>query len=68
MVYIIPTTNPKGDPQCPVDGTQVSREGEFCSATCWEEFHVTMYELEVAIIDMEYLPLQEQPWYGRDHG
>lgn len=52
---------------CPICEESVKREGEFCSSKCYEQFHRTVYDLGYPV-EMLYLTLTEQPWYGRDHG
>lgn len=65
---IVATTDKYGEPQCPMCTAWVDREGEFCSARCFDEFHVVLHEMGVPLVDMNYLDLYEQSWYGEDHG
>lgn len=67
MTQVIATTDPYGNPQCPMDRVDVEREGEFCSPSCWQDFHATVHEIG-EMIEMNYLDLHEQPWYGSHHG
>lgn len=64
---IVATTNEYGVPQCPICHTYVELEGQFCSPTCWEEFHVIIHDMGEPI-EMTYLDLYQQPWYGVAHG
>lgn len=71
-MYIVATTDPHGFPQCPMwaEGRThlaVEREGEFCSPECWQEFHELVNDMGVPI-EMNYLALEDQPWYGKHHG
>lgn len=67
MAFVVDTTDYRGNPWCPVCHSPVKLEGQFCSALCWREFHEIIYEMG-EIIEMSYLTLEEQPWYGVDHG
>lgn len=64
----VKTLSDAGTPMCPVDEMDVSREGEFCSPDCWESFHQVIYGMGVWLYEMNYLDLEEQPWYGKHHG
>jgi hypothetical protein len=68
MAYIVATTDPYGNPQCPVCWEPVAREGEFCTPGCWREFHEAIHEMGEPVIDINYLTLDQQPWYGKHHG
>lgn len=46
----------------------VKKEGEFCSPSHWQEFHVLIHEMGEPVIDMDYLTLDQQPWYSTHHG
>jgi hypothetical protein len=61
---IIDTLGPDG-PWCPMCQTSVENEGEFDTSDCWEVFHLTVQELGVTLIDMDYIELERQPWYGQ---
>lgn len=64
MALVVDTADSRGRPHCPICRDPVPVEGAFCSPTCWEEFHVLIFDM-AEIVDMTYLPLTEQPWYGR---
>lgn len=70
VAYVVSTTDPYGVPQCPMCGEQeiVKKEGEFCSPSHWQEFHVLIHEMGEPVIDMDYLTLDQQPWYSTHHG
>lgn len=66
-MYVVATTDPYGNPQCPMCFTRVDREGEFCDPGCWIDFHELVNDMGVPI-EMNYLDLEDQPWYGKHHG
>lgn len=61
---IVRTLSDAGTPMCPVCEDDVAREGEFCSSACWQHFHTTIYDMGTPMIEMNYLDIEEQPWYG----
>lgn len=64
---IVKTLSDAGTPMCPICEADVEKEGAFCSPGCWQEFHTVVYEMG-EVIEMNYLALEEQPWYGVHHG
>lgn len=64
---IIATTDPYGNPQCPICHEPVETEGAFCGPEHWQHFHVVIFDLNEPI-EMDYLDLHEQPWYSEDSG
>lgn len=66
-MYVVDTIDEEGNPWCPMCHMPMKREGEFCSPYCWNDFHTTVYEIG-RMVEMNYLDLEEQPWYGKHHG
>ena len=64
MALLVATTDPYGNPQCPMCHQPVEREGQFDLVECWESFHIVVFEM-AEVIEMNYLDIEEQPWYGR---
>ena len=62
---IIDTLSGKGTPWCPVCHTEVIEEGFFCSEECWHHLHLILQD-QGSIVEMNYRPLWEQPWHGRN--
>lgn len=67
MVYVVEQTDDDGNPMCPVCYNTVAVEGQFCSPICYQEFHVMVFDLGEPI-EMTYLTMYEQSWYGIEHG
>lgn len=65
MAFVVDTADSEGRPHCPICRKPVSNEGEFCSSTCWRHFHVIVFDMG-EVIDMTYLPLEAQPWHGKE--
>lgn len=64
---IVRTLSDAGTPMCPVCEMDVEREGQFDTPECWTHFHAVVFEMGEPI-EMTYLDIEEQPWYGDTDG
>lgn len=64
---IVRTLNEYGEAVCPMCDIAVEIEGAFCGPSHWQWFHELVFEMGV-VIEMDYLDLEEQPWYAKHHG
>jgi hypothetical protein len=64
---IVDTTDEHGNPHCPICNKDVGQVGVFCSPECWQHFHTVVFEMGEPV-EMDYLGIYEQPWYGDDDG
>lgn len=65
MAFVIDTTDWRGLPWCPICNEPVEEEGDFCSPTCFDEFHMLVFDLD-EVIEMPYKGLYQQPWYSKE--